>query len=149
MGLWRQPLDKFKLGPAFGVKDAQHPNGHRGCDYNGFAAGTPVLAVNDATVVLNQWSDALGHVLVIKVPRKLQSAVYFGYCHLESAPKLEIGAKVTSGQVVGHAGTTGSASTGVHLHLTLSLTKLGVFSGAVKDAYAFLVARLAEQAKKK
>jgi len=142
MGLWRQPLDKFKLGPAFGVKDAEHPNGHRGCDYNGLPVGTPVLAVNDATVVLNQWSDALGHVLVIRVDRKLKPAVFFGYCHLDAAPKLEIGAKVTSGQVIGKLGNTGSASTGPHLHLTLSLLKTGVFSGAVKDAYAFLVANI-------
>lgn len=148
MPLWRQPLDKFNLGPAFGVVDAEHPNGHRGCDYNGFPAGTPLLAVADATVALNQWSDALGHVIVLKVNRAPQLPFYFGYCHLESAPKLEVGAKVKIGQTVGHAGTTGSASTGVHLHLTLSLTKLGVFSGAVKDAYSFLKERVAAQNKK-
>lgn len=129
---WRQPLDKFKLGTKFGVKDAAHPNGHRGVDYNGFPAGTPLKAVTDGEIVLNKWSGVLGWVIVLKVNDK----AYFGYCHMKTQSKLKPGTKVKAGDEVGQAGTTGSASSGVHLHLTLGNTADSVFSGTVRDAYA-------------
>jgi murein DD-endopeptidase MepM/ murein hydrolase activator NlpD len=137
------PVKTVKLGPKFGVKDAMHPNGHRGTDFNGFAANEPLLAVADGmSVVMNKWSDALGNVLVLQVGNR-----FFGYCHMIHPSPLKIGDKVNSGAVVGHAGTTGSASTGVHLHLTLSDNVEGVFSGTVEDAYAFLVAKIAAEKK--
>ncbi len=132
--MFRQPLDKFELGTKFGVVDKAHPNGHRGTDYNGFKAGTALKAVNDGTIVTNQWSDVLGWVVVLKVGNR-----YFGYCHMLKQSPLKIGTVVKSGDVVGKAGNTGSASDGVHLHLTLSLKQYGVFQGKVYDAYAFLV----------
>jgi murein DD-endopeptidase MepM/ murein hydrolase activator NlpD len=133
LGKWQQPLDKFKLGPAFGVVDSWHPNGHRGTDYNGFAGGTPLKAVNDGEIVLNRFSKILGNVTVLKVGKH-----YFGYCHMSKPSALKVGTKVKAGDVIGLAGTTGSASSGVHLHLTLSLLLEGVFGGKVYDAYAFI-----------
>lgn len=130
---WRYPLDTFKRGTAFGVKDAAHPNGHRGTDYNGFPKGTHLKAVNDGKIVLNQWSDVLGWVVVLQVGLR-----YFGYCHLNEQSHLRRGSKVTSGQFIGEAGTTGSASSGTHLHLTLGLNKTSVFYGKVSDADKFL-----------
>jgi murein DD-endopeptidase MepM/ murein hydrolase activator NlpD len=133
------------LGPKFGVKDFNHPNGHRGTDFNGFPSGEPLAAVcDDMTVVMNKWSDVLGNVLVLQVGNR-----FFGYCHMVKPSKLKVGDKVNSGETVGNAGTTGSASTGVHLHLTLSDNINGVFSGAVEDAYAFLVAKIAAEKKLK
>jgi murein DD-endopeptidase MepM/ murein hydrolase activator NlpD len=140
---WRMPVDKVKLGPKFGVKDAEHPNGHRGTDFNGFPAGTPVRAVcNDMTIVMNKWSDVLGNVVVAQIGSR-----FFGYCHLQKPSTLKLGSKISSGGVVGYAGTSGSASTGVHLHFTLSDHIDGVFSGTVEDAYAFLVKKIAEEKK--
>jgi murein DD-endopeptidase MepM/ murein hydrolase activator NlpD len=133
MSNFTYPLDKFKRGTAFGVVDAQHPHGHRGTDYNGFKAGTPLKALADGKIVLNQWSDALGWVTVLQVGKQ-----FFGYCHQQVQSPLKVGSTVKMGAVIGKAGTTGSASSGVHLHLTLGATKEAVFSGAVQDADKFL-----------
>jgi murein DD-endopeptidase MepM/ murein hydrolase activator NlpD len=134
---WNYPLDKFKLGTAFGVKDALHPNGHRGTDYNGFKAGAKLKAVSDGKIVLNSYSAILGNVVVLKVGLN-----FFGYCHLQEPSPLKPGTKVLAGDVIGKAGTTGSASSGVHLHLTLGLTKTAVFSGKVFDAHKFLTKKI-------
>lgn len=131
---WRQPVDKVKLGSLFGAVDQWHkPPGHRGTDYNGFAAGYPLKAVGDGEIALNKWSDVLGNVVVLKVGKH-----YFGYCHMLNASPLKVGTKVKSGAIVGKAGNTGSASAGVHLHFSLGLTKDSVFYGKVYDAYTFI-----------
>ena len=141
---WRLPLDKFNRGPKFGVVDSWHPNGHRGTDYNGFAAGYPCKAVGDGEVVLNQFSKVLGNIVVIKVGKW-----FFGYCHLVKPSPLKVGTKVKSGDVVGGAGTTGSASSGVHLHFTLSLEQNGVIGGKVYDAHEFIIKMKAAEDKAK
>lgn len=142
---WIMPIKgKFKYGPAFGVVDSWHPNGHRGTDYNGFKEGTPYLAVNDGVIALVKESAILGNVVVLQVGKH-----YFGYSHMQKPCHLKVGTKVKSGDVIGYAGTTGSASSGTHLHLTLSLLKEGVFSGKVYDADAFLKKVIASQNAKK
>ena len=138
---WRMPLNgKYNYGPLFGVVDNWHPNGHRGTDYNGFKAGTPYFAVNDGVIVVNKFSAVLGNVVVLQVGKH-----FFGYCHMDKPSPLKVGTKVVSGDIVGTAGTTGSASSGVHLHFTLSLVKDGVFGGKVYDADAFLKKVIAAQ----
>ena len=142
---WRQPVDKVKLGSRFGAVDQWHkPPGHRGTDYNGFAAGYALKAVGDGKIVLNQWSDVLGNVVVLLVGKH-----YFGYCHMLEKSPLKIGHIVKSGDIVGKAGNTGSASAGVHLHFTLSLDKNGVFYGKVYDAHAFIEKMAAAEKKAK
>ena len=131
--MWRYPLDRYQLGTAFGVVDAAHPNGHRGDDFNGVPAGTALKAVNDGTIVAAFYSRVLGNVVVLQV--KLW---FFGYCHMKTMTPLPIGSKVKAGQVIGQLGNTGTASTGPHLHLTLSLTKTGVVVGKVFSPYKFL-----------
>ena len=143
MNIWRFPLDKFKLGTPFGIKDAAHPRGHRGDDYNGVREGTRVKAVNDGTVVFSGFSSVLGNVVVVRV--KLW---FFGYCHLK-ASTVAVGSKVVSGDTIGLLGNTGSASSGPHLHFTLSLTKQGVFSGKVFSAHKFLTKVIATQEARK
>ena len=113
---------------------------HRGCDYNGFKAGTALPAVGDGVITLNQWSDVLGWVVTLKVGKH-----HFSYCHLNKQSPLKVGTVVKSGQSVGGAGTTGSASSGVHLHFTLSLLPKGVFAGKVYDAHGFLVTVIARE----
>jgi murein DD-endopeptidase MepM/ murein hydrolase activator NlpD len=139
---WRMPLNgKYSYGPKFGIKDSWHPNGHRGTDYNGFKEGTPLLAVADGTIVLNKFSAVLGNVVVLQVGGK-----FFGYCHMVKPSPLQAGEVVQAGETVGLAGTTGSASSGVHLHLTLGTTAESVFGGQVYDADAFLKEKIAAEA---
>jgi murein DD-endopeptidase MepM/ murein hydrolase activator NlpD len=138
---WRMPLNgKYSYGPKFGIKDSWHPNGHRGTDYNGFKEGTPLLAVADGTIVLNKFSAVLGNVVVLQVGGK-----FFGYCHMVKPSGLKVGTIVSAGDVIGKAGTTGSASSGTHLHLTLGTDKNAVFGGKVYDADAFLKQKIAEE----
>ena len=138
---WQMPLQgKFNYGPKFGVVDEWHPRGHRGTDYNGFKAGTKLFAVNNGEIVVNQWSDAIGWVVVLKVGGK-----FFGYCHLNKQSPLKVGTQVKGGDVVGGAGTTGKYSSGVHLHFTLGTDKNAVFAGKVYDADAFIKKKMVEQ----
>ena len=138
---WIMPLKgKFNYGPKFGVVDSWHPNGHRGTDYNGFGKGHPLYAVNDGVIAVNQWSDGLGNVVVLQVGTR-----FFGYCHMDKPSPLKVGTHVKSGDEIGVAGTTGKFSSGVHLHLTLSQDKNGVFAGKVYDADAFLLKVIGDQ----
>jgi murein DD-endopeptidase MepM/ murein hydrolase activator NlpD len=113
---------------------------HRGVDYNGFKAGTPLPAVADGEITLNKWTDVLGWVIELKVGKH-----FFIYCHMNKQSPLKVGTKVKSGDSVGGAGTSGSASSGVHLHFTLSTTSGGGISGKVYDAHAFLVKMIASE----
>lgn len=136
------PLDKYKIGTKFGVIDEWHKApGHRGQDYNGFPAGTPLKAVNDGTIAINKWSGVLGWVIVLKV----NDNCYFGYSHLRIQSKLKVGTKVKSGDTIGQAGTTGSASSGVHLHLTVGKEPESVFFGNVLDPHKFITDRIKKE----
>lgn len=142
------------VSDAFGTHSAERKamglGPHRGCDYNGFNAagkrvfkfglGTPLPAVGDGVVTLNKWTDVLGWVVEIKVGKW-----FFTYCHMQKQSSLKVGDKVKSGQTVGLAGSTGSASNGPHLHFTLSLTSGGGITGKVFDAHTFLVKAIAAQ----
>lgn len=137
---------------------------HRACDYNGldpktgkkiykFTKGTPLPAVNDGVVSANYWSDILGWVVELKVANcpwgkeRTPKTLYFMYCHLDKQSPLKVGSKVASGASMGGAGTTGSASSGVHLHFTLSDTSKGGALGKVWDAHAYISRRVNEQEK--
>ena len=141
---WRLPFPK--VADPFGSHSPQRKamglGPHRGCDYNGFKAGTPLKAVGDGKVTLNKWSDVLGWVVEIQVGKW-----FFIYCHMNEQSPLKVGTVVKSGQSVGGAGTSGSASSGVHLHFTLSLTSGGGISGKVYDPHAFLVKMIAAEKK--
>lgn len=142
MSNWRLPFPK--VADPFGSHSAERKamglGPHRGCDYNGFKAGTALPAVGDGVISLNQWSDVLGWVVVLKTGKH-----YWGYAHLNKQSPLKVGTVVKSGQSVGGAGTSGSASSGVHLHFTLSLLPKGVFAGKVYDAHGFLVTAIARE----
>lgn len=143
---WMLPFPEKNLGTRFGVVDAAHPNGHRGDDWNGIKAGTKLPAVADGTIVLVQFSKALGNVAVLKVSRKLLPPVFFGYCHMAKECNLPVGTKVKMGDPIGIIGTTGTASSGVHLHLTASFVLMGVFAGKVFSAFNFLKKKIKEEA---
>jgi murein DD-endopeptidase MepM/ murein hydrolase activator NlpD len=114
---------------------------HRGTDW-GVKEGTPIPAVSNGTVRLVQWSNILGWVLVQSVIDKNGKVFYVGYCHLKDKPKLIAGQKVAMGDTIGLCGNTGSASSGPHLHATLSPALKGVFQGTVLDLHAFILEQL-------
>jgi murein DD-endopeptidase MepM/ murein hydrolase activator NlpD len=113
----------------------------------------PIPAVGNGTVRLTQWSAVLGWVLVHTVwDVKKKKAAFVGYSHLSckthgvnckgghpvaQALDLKIGDKVKEGQTIGIMGNTGSATSGVHLHLTISWTEKGVF-GATSQKFDFV-----------
>lgn len=99
-------------------------------------AGTPIYAIADGTVEVADNSDnsASGKYVKIRHSKKLGHRSY--YLHMSKlAAKVHAGAVVKKGDIIGYVGTTG-ASTGNHLHLTI--TYLGVFV----DPHKFLAARV-------
>lgn len=87
---------------------------HHGVDYAA-PAGTPVRAVADGVVTVKTRKQADGNILKIKHPGNLSS----GYLHLKGFAKgINVGTKVSQGQVIGYVGNTGY-STGPHLDFRL------------------------------
>jgi murein DD-endopeptidase MepM/ murein hydrolase activator NlpD len=98
--------------------------GHTGWDFRTkhFQDGRcPVLAAHDGTIITdkNAWDAQGGKYIKIMsgeviINGQVGKALTF-YCHLAST-RLERGAKVKAGQLIGYAGNTGLKSTGYHLH---------------------------------
>jgi murein DD-endopeptidase MepM/ murein hydrolase activator NlpD len=123
------PFHHSKITGRFGtLSEYRRKNGmqsHSGVDF-AMPEGTPIPALTNGTIVLQQWSDVLGNVSVLRIMGKDKELYYIGYCHLKAAgPK--VGTKVKEGDTVGLVGNTGSASSGPHLHLTVSKEVKGVF----------------------
>lgn len=157
MTAWIEPFAPNTMTGEFGkirtFKGAP-TNPHRGTDY---APGPNkvIPAIADGEVALIQWSNVLGWVLVLKA-RHNRKTYYVGYCHLscgehgvnckgpgvlgEHSPFSNTveGQKKKQGEPVGRVGNTGSASSGAHLHITLSPALRGVFAGTVLDIREFI-----------
>jgi len=119
---------RFGTLSEFRKKNGMQP--HSGVDW-AKPEGTPIPSIANGTIVLQQWSDVLGNVSVLRVMDKEQKLWYVGFCHL-AKPGLEVGTKVKEGETVGLIGggkkfPSGSASSGGHLHLTVSKELKGVF----------------------
>jgi murein DD-endopeptidase MepM/ murein hydrolase activator NlpD len=125
----RFPFDpKFITGRFGTLSEFRRKNGmqpHSGVDW-ARPEGTPIPSIANGTVVLRQWSDVLGNVSVVRVMGKDKALYYVGYCHLK-AEGLKVGSKIKEDDTVGLMGNTGSASSGPHLHLTVSKELKGVF----------------------
>lgn len=125
----RYPFEpKFITGRFGTLSEFRKKNGmqpHSGVDWAKPEA-TPIPSIANGTIVLQQWSDVLGNVSVLRVMGNDQKLYYVGFCHLK-AEGLKVGTKVKEGDVIGLVGNTGSASSGAHLHLTVSKELKGVF----------------------
>ena len=125
----RYPFEpKFITGRFGTLSEFRKKNGmqpHSGVDW-ARPEGTPIPSIANGTIVLQQWSDVLGNVSVLRVMGKDKALYYVGFCHLK-AEGLAVGTKVKEGETVGLVGNTGSASSGAHLHLTVSKELKGVF----------------------
>lgn len=84
---------------------------HRGVDYAA-DSGTPVEVTADGVVARRGWSDTYGRVIDVNHANGFLTR----YAHLSGfAGGVEVGTRVTQGQVIGYVGMTGLA-TGPHLH---------------------------------
>lgn len=110
---WVAPVPG-ELRDAFGPRFARPVAGvsgmHRGQDL-GAACGRSVRAATTGTVVQAGWFGTYGNWVLIDHG----GGITTGYAH-NSALKVQVGERVSTGQVIALAGTTG-ASTGCHVHL--------------------------------
>jgi murein DD-endopeptidase MepM/ murein hydrolase activator NlpD len=130
----RFPFDWKKITGRFGtLSEFRRANGmqaHSGVDW-AMPERTPIPAIANGTIVLQQFSKVLGNVSVQRVMSKDGKLWYVGYCHLR-AEGLPVGTKVQEGDTIGFVGNTGSASSGAHLHLTVGAKLKSVF-GATSE----------------
>ena len=143
MADWLLPFPDSDITCAHGVKDKLHPNGHRGTDYGKGSAhkGAPIKAIATGTIVLSEWHDNLGNVVV----QKLRTGKYAYFCHLLE-PGLPKGTVAKVGTVIGKIGNTGKYSFGAHLHCGISDDVKGVYFGKVESLPAYVKAQLAKSA---
>lgn len=83
---------------------------HTGVDFRA-STGTAVIAVAAGTIVSGNWGSSFGNHVILQVA----DGTRFGYCHLKSSA-VKAGQKVSVGQVLGYADSTGNVS-GPHLHV--------------------------------
>lgn len=108
---WSLPTAHSRVSALFGVAGPYWASGyHTGLD---FAApyGTPVVAVDNGTVVKTGWDGPYGNQVRMRLPNGDQ----VWYNHL-SAIEVTVGRPVLKGQDLGRVGDTGNAF-GYHLHL--------------------------------
>ena len=129
---------------------------HSGTDFapaGSNKGNTAIPAVGNGTIKLIQWSNVLGWVIVQTVRDQAKAKTAFvGYCHVKCdthginckgghdaslATKLKVDDKITEGQTIAFIGNTGSASSGAHLHLTISWKLKGVF-GVTSEKFDFV-----------
>lgn len=91
---------------------------HDGTDFSA-PCGTPNRAAASGTVISEYWSDVYGHRLYIDLGQVNGKNMTVIYNHLSSY-RVSTGQRVSRGEVVGYAGSTGW-STGCHLHFTVML----------------------------
>ena len=125
-GQYRHPVPGVPAGSGF--RTSGRPN-HDGIDFSSYR-GTPIHAAGDGTVVTiicnaHTADDEPYSCDVDGSPQILGCGWYLEilhtdgtvtrYCHLEAAPPVALGEKVSAGQVIGHMGSSGNSS-GPHLH---------------------------------
>lgn len=144
---WRLPFaDKFITGHYGTMSDFRQSKGmqpHSGTDW-ARPLGTRIPAIAKGTIQLVQFSKVLGWVVVQTAMDKNGVIWYLGYCHMDSKPGYEVGAKLVKGQTVGLIGNTGMSS-GPHLHATASRTLKGVFGATSEkvDLYKLILENIA------
>lgn len=118
--IYIEPFSPKTRGDEFGNL-APYRNGrqHRGQDWSPKEL-SPIPAVTDGTVFVNEWSSVLGWFIV----HSTKDGYWVLYAHLAEKSKLEVGSKVSLGEVIGKVGggrktPSGSASTGAHLHMSI------------------------------
>jgi murein DD-endopeptidase MepM/ murein hydrolase activator NlpD len=119
MAIYKEPFPATTRGDHFGNL-AEYRNGrpHRGQDYAP-KAGSLIPSITEGQVIANEWSEVLGWTIT----QTTTDGKYVLYAHLAEQPKLSKGHKLKLGDAIGKVGSTGSASTGPHLHLAIATSK--------------------------
>jgi murein DD-endopeptidase MepM/ murein hydrolase activator NlpD len=109
----RFPFDgSFPVNSPWGEREGGF---HRGIDF-GLPEGTPVVSVGDGVVFAAQFeTDGGNHLVILLDSPPDPSAPKAGYMHLQGFA-VQVGQRVSEGQVVGISDTTGASVTGPHLH---------------------------------
>lgn len=132
---WKLPFPDKNITGHYGTlsefRRAKGLQPHSGTDW-AVKGGTPIPAIANGTIAFVGESKILGHVIVQRAMSKDKKIWFIGYCHLQKAPTLKVGDKIKRGATIGLVGTTGSASSGNHLHATASRLVKGVF-GVTSD----------------
>jgi murein DD-endopeptidase MepM/ murein hydrolase activator NlpD len=127
---WKAPFPDDRITGHYGTmsefRRRNNMQPHSGTDW-AMKAGTPIPAIARGTIKYIGESKVLGYVIVQSAMGKDGKVWYIGYCHLHKPPTLKVGDKVAQGDTIGLVGNTGSASSGPHLHATLSRQVKGVF----------------------
>lgn len=133
--LYVESLDTYNLGDVHNIQwilpNEKHVNSiygyrvdplnsnevrfHAGTDYRA-AAGTPVGALFNGTVLSCGWSDTIGNFVTVQCGDNVKYLV----CHCTSI-EVSVGQEVKQYETIAYSGGTGSRSTGPHLHLALYL----------------------------
>lgn len=118
---------------------------HRGIDYS-VAEGTPLLAVGTGRVKNIGETSVLGNFIEISAPVIVKGKMVvkiFGYYHLrdDQSKKWKVGDPVKGGEVLCHAGNTGSASSGAHLHF-MAGDKINLATNPVEDPLVLIESAL-------
>ena len=142
----RSPVEFSYISSKYNLK-RKHPilnkiKAHTGVDYAA-PTGTPVRTTGDGTIAFRGNNGGYGKLIEIKHSEDYSTR----YAHLSRYKKgLEVGDKVTQGEVIGYVGRTGRA-TGPHLHyefrvngmhtdpLTVKLPAAEPISDKEKDAF--------------
>lgn len=117
------PVNAAHITSGFGMRE--HPllgytKFHKGVDF-GATTGTPILAAGNGTVEFKGWKNGYGNFVMIKHNNTYETA----YGHMSKFGKINVGSRVTQGQVIGYVGMTGMA-TGPHLHYEVHMNGVQV-----------------------
>ncbi|MEU5956005.1 M23 family metallopeptidase [Streptomyces sp. NPDC047525] len=112
---WVPPVETYELSAGFDSAGARWSHRHTGQDF-AVGIGAPVRAVGEGRVE----SVSCGGGFGIEVVVSHEGGYYTQYAHL-AAVTVDQGERVSPGQWLGQAGTTGN-STGPHLHFEVRLT---------------------------
>jgi murein DD-endopeptidase MepM/ murein hydrolase activator NlpD len=111
------PVPNYSVTSDFGVR--RHPisgqtHFHTGLDLLSQTGDEKVHPVKPGVVVLAQFHTQYGNTVVVRHTNGVESL----YAHLANI-EVKLGDKVTNETVLGNIGSTGSSSTGKHLHLEI------------------------------
>ena len=101
----------FRTHPIYGYYGL-----HNGTDFGG-GCGVPLLAASSGTVVAKYYSSSYGNRLFVYLGKVNGVNLSVVYNHA-SGYRVNVGQRVSRGQVVGYSGDTGW-STACHLHFTV------------------------------
>lgn len=97
----------------FVTRGVNYPIQHYGIDISA-QAGEPIVAPAPGEVVFSDWTLTGGNTLIIAHPGNFMTV--YKHCERILVP---VGAKVTRGEAIALVGSTGTTSTGPHLHFEL------------------------------